>query len=320
MLRKHKRWRRPSIIRKLHIYIFLVPLVFWPVVQLCAEASAGADGFAESGRAVSLRSEISEQEAVLPETMDSGQVVTVAVTGDFKDPRREQAVARINEIRLEACKEGLVDPRDGDELTMEDYVPVEWSEAMEEIAVTRAAEASVLQDHVRPNGESCFTVNAEVDLSSAQTGGAEGTMDVSRMISADMEALAWGYGDVLDSIEGWYSEKEAYLASEGGEAGHYIALISPDVLYFGAADFTAYGQRDACAGEFSCSSDAGNTLEDEGKSKVRNESASEDPGEKALEIEVSVEKLGGICDRAIQMSAERIADRAAQIMPGRRKQ
>lgn len=309
-----------SIIRKLQFYVFLAPLVLWPAAQLRTEASGRAEGYVESGRAVSLCAEISGQENVQPQTSDSGQIVTVAVTGDFEDPQRKQAVARINEIRLEACKEGLVDPRDGDELTMEDYVPVQWSEAMEEIAVTRAAEASVLQDHVRPNGESCFTVNAEVEMKGTQTGSSEETLEVSRMISADMETLAWGYGDVLDSIEGWYSEKEAYLASGGSETGHYIALISPDVLYFGAADFTAYGQRDACAGEFSCSSDAGNTLGDEGKSIAGNESASEDPAGKVLKIEVSLVNLRDIYNHAVQMSAERIADRAAQILPGRRSQ
>lgn len=60
----------------------------------------------------------------------------------------DAALKRINEIRKEACKQGIQDPRDPNrKLTMSDYVPVKWSSDLEYIARVRAAEASVYMDH-----------------------------------------------------------------------------------------------------------------------------------------------------------------------------
>lgn len=70
----------------------------------------------------------------------------------------DAALKRVNEIREEACREGVQDPRDPDrKLTMADYVPIKWSSDLEYIARIRAAEASVYMDHERPNGTMCFT-------------------------------------------------------------------------------------------------------------------------------------------------------------------
>ena len=60
------------------------------------------------------------------------------------------ALARINEIRLEACREGVDNPDNpGTPLTMDDYLPIKWSSGMEYIARIRAAEAAVSEDHAR---------------------------------------------------------------------------------------------------------------------------------------------------------------------------
>lgn len=70
----------------------------------------------------------------------------------------DAALKRVNEIREEACREGVQDPRDPDrKLTMADYVPIKWSSDLEYIARIRAAEASVYMDHERSNGTMCFT-------------------------------------------------------------------------------------------------------------------------------------------------------------------
>lgn len=73
----------------------------------------------------------------------------------------DAALKRVNEIREEACREGVQDPRDPQDpdrkLTMADYVPIKWSSDLEYIARIRAAEASVYMDHERPNGTMCFT-------------------------------------------------------------------------------------------------------------------------------------------------------------------
>ncbi len=174
--------------------------------------------------------------------------VLVTVEGTFEETEAEKILARLNEIRYEACAEGVMNPQDGEPLTLDDYVPLKWSADLENRALTRAAEASLLADHTRPNGQSCFTF-------------------LDSGIMATNETLAWGYGSIVESVNGWYTEKEAYLSqtSESSELGkeadasevllsgvtsHYVALINPDNQYVGAADFAIDGQRDACAAQF----------------------------------------------------------------------
>lgn len=56
----------------------------------------------------------------------------------------DAALKRVNEIREEACREGVQDSRDPKrKLTMADYVPIKWSSDLEYIARIRAAKASV---------------------------------------------------------------------------------------------------------------------------------------------------------------------------------
>ena len=95
---------------------------------------------------------------------------------------------RINEIRKEACKQGVQDPRDPNrKLTMSDYVPVKWSSDLEYIARVRAAEASVYMDHQRPNGTMCF--------SQASPNG----------VKSWGEVLAWNNSnDMITGIDQWY--------------------------------------------------------------------------------------------------------------------
>lgn len=92
---------------------------------------------------------------------------TVNVKGSFTT-QGKQALAVINEFRKESCDNGYQDPRDPDKaLTPEDYVPMKWSETLEEAAQIRAAE-SLLEEvmepsgdlNLRPNGTSCDTVLA----------------------------------------------------------------------------------------------------------------------------------------------------------------
>ena len=72
----------------------------------------------------------------------------------------EAVINRINEIRLEACLEGVKNPRTGQPLTRKDYVPIKWSSDLEYIAKIRAAESIITMNHVRSNGTSCFAINS----------------------------------------------------------------------------------------------------------------------------------------------------------------
>lgn len=73
----------------------------------------------------------------------------------------QAALDRVNAIRKEACEEGVPDPRNSSrKLTSSDYVPIKWSSDLEYIARIRAAEASLVLAHTRPNGTRCFTLNS----------------------------------------------------------------------------------------------------------------------------------------------------------------
>ena len=163
----------------------------------------------------------------------------VKISGRFSYTSKEDILARINEIRLEACNEGICG------LTPDDYVPVRWSYDLEWIAQTRAAEAVLLKDHTRPN---------DGDFSSLAHNG----------VTSEGENLAWYYSsedaalkppiDIMKGIEQWYDEKECLLNNTGGVVGHYLALIEPTTKSIGIGGFTADSVDMGCvAGEFSSS-------------------------------------------------------------------
>lgn len=149
----------------------------------------------------------------------------------------DAALKRINEIRKEACKQGVQDPRDPNrKLTMSDYVPVKWSSDLEYIARVRAAEASVYMDHQRPNGTMCF--------SQASPNG----------VKSWGEVLAWNNSnDMITGIDQWYGEKQDWVKQTGGVTGHYTSMINPNNLYVGLATFICPDAdfKNTTSGEFS---------------------------------------------------------------------
>lgn len=161
----------------------------------------------------------------------NNELVEIRVDGRLEESDRQALLDRLNAIREEACREGVPNPVDGEPLRQEDYVPLEWSANLEKIAILRAVESTILQDHVRPDGTDCFSAAPEG-------------------VPFTTETLAWGFGSAAAAIEGWYSEKEAYVGESGTPAGHYMALINPENRFVGIADFQPDWQRDACAGAF----------------------------------------------------------------------
>ena len=84
--------------------------------------------------------------------------ITIEVPGLMKRQDIEAAIARINEIRQEACELGLPYPDENNQnhsttkyLKEGDLDDIVWSLGMENQAIIRAAEASVLWGHTRPN-------------------------------------------------------------------------------------------------------------------------------------------------------------------------
>ena len=156
----------------------------------------------------------------------------ISIKGEFLSDSKESLLKRVNEIRLEACKEGIVNPATGKKLTMKDYVPIKWSAQLEMIAQQRAAEATVSQAHQRPNGERCFTV----EYNGYKSWG---------------EVLAWNYSGMQQGIEQWYEEKADWVYNTGGVTGHYTAMINPENTYIGLGGFDPKNGDWICvAGEF----------------------------------------------------------------------
>ena len=146
----------------------------------------------------------------------------VAVEGSFNGDD-QAALDRINEIRLEACREGVRDPRNGSRfLTEADYVPLKWSSSLEYIARVRAAESSLVVSHTRPNGKDCFSVQAP-----------DGKESYS-------ENLAWNWENtIVSGIEQWYKEKSDWVnKTPNAKVGHYASMINPGYRYVGLASFT----------------------------------------------------------------------------------
>lgn len=134
----------------------------------------------------------------------------------------QAVLARVNAIRKEACEEGVPDPRNAKrKLTPSDYVPIRWSSDLEYIARIRAAEASIVIDHTRPNGTSCFTLKSPNGIQSYG------------------EVLAWNYTQkFLPGIEQWYEEKADWVnQNSNAVTGHYTQMIDPDNIYAGYATF-----------------------------------------------------------------------------------
>lgn len=131
----------------------------------------------------------------------------------------QEALDRINEIRYEACSEGIENPsKPGKALTLSDYHPLVWSADLEQTARYRAAEAYVTLDHTRPNGLSCFTFDGSVQSGS--------------------EVLAWFYDkNMLTGLEGFYKEKADWVNKTEGDTGHYTAMINPKFYSVGLGLF-----------------------------------------------------------------------------------
>lgn len=171
-------------------------------------------------------------------TEPSDGCVLVGIEGQYA-ANVQKALDRINEIRLEACEEGVQMPGNaGSRLKVSDYVPIKWSYDLEYIARIRAAEAIIRNEHTRPNGQRCFSLQSPNGISSYG------------------EVLAWNFSNsMLGGIEQWYDEKEDWVKQTGAVTGHYTQMIDPDNTYIGLGCFLSNkGEWSNCtSGEFSSS-------------------------------------------------------------------
>ncbi len=104
-----------------------------------------------------------------------------------------------------------------------DYVPAKWSAELERIAEIRAAEASIVMAHLRPN--SC---NEEST-----------TMIVNGFGFYAVENLAWSSWTINNAVNVWLSERKAYKnqSTSSSSVGHYGQMIKMSNTYMAIAGF-----------------------------------------------------------------------------------
>lgn len=153
--------------------------------------------------------------------------IFVGVEGSY--PEMSTALKKINKVRLQACKEGLINPADkSKKLTMDDYVPLKWSTDLEQVSRLRAVESFVggndNYNHNRLNGSNIY-------------------ISIPGCVTGEMETLAYEYGEEYksgkdaDGIDLWEWEKGFWEDGNTEDAGHYAAMINPKYRYVGISAF-----------------------------------------------------------------------------------
>lgn len=152
-----------------------------------------------------------------PSTEDRG-VTEVIFSGAYYVTDKDIILKRLNEIRKEACNQGINGLKPGD------YRELKWSSDLEEVARIRAAEADLYEAHTRPNGQRCFTVKSKNGVASYA------------------ENLAWNGDGLLFGIEQFYQEKYDLINKTGGQTGHYLAIINPEYKSVGMGCYKMNGK------------------------------------------------------------------------------
>ena len=164
-----------------------------------------------------------ELSKILPSDQDkpSQSCIFLGVHGNFYTDK-EKALQRINDIRKEACNEGVKDPETNKKFKPSDYKPYKWSTELEFIARIRSMEGGLTMGHTRLNGKNIFTVQ-------------------KNEIRSWAENLAWNWDNAnsIDMINQWYDEKHDWVTGGPGVTGHYESLISSRFSYVGLGWFNS---------------------------------------------------------------------------------
>ena len=164
-----------------------------------------------------------ELSKILPSDQDkpSQSCIFLGVYGNFYTDK-EKALQRINDIRKEACNEGVKDPETNKKFKPSDYKPYKWSTELEFIARIRSMEGGLTMGHSRLNGKGIFKVQ-------------------KNEIRSWAENLAWNWENAnsIDMINQWYDEKHDWVTGGPGVTGHYESLISSRFSYVGLGWFNS---------------------------------------------------------------------------------
>lgn len=161
--------------------------------------------------------------------------VLMGIEGEFvaiDEAAKEALLAEVNRIRREACEEGIANPNDRSrKLTIDNYVPLKWSQLLEKATAMRAVESSVYIGHARLSSDSSVFIN-------------------NYNVRVNAENLAWNWESadidaIFRAIAQWYDEKDDWVLNTDNDkandskeqTGHYENLINPKLRYIGLAGF-----------------------------------------------------------------------------------
>lgn len=181
------------------------------------------------------------------------------VSAAYIDDNAQEALKRINEIRLEAKNENILALKYNndnylDQSTDASGSELKWSKSAIEMSKTRADECQSQGkiSHTCPDGTTAVNI--------------VGTYSLENL------AMAWGQKQtMLDAVNSWYTEKAAYLehikflnketaTDTTKQWGHYSTLIGNEFTSVGLGTVyyqgtTQYGMESITAGEFSNATD-----------------------------------------------------------------
>lgn len=129
--------------------------------------------------------------------------VNIEVSGSSQYLDIAYLMDKLNAIRYEAYEQKLVS----------DYQPLSWDNTLAAVALNRAIEASLLFEHIRPNGQGFYTLSVNG-------------------VSSQGECLA-NYQNASRAIDSWRKEHDYH-----GIQSHYELMIDPDFCYVGLAEVT----------------------------------------------------------------------------------
>ncbi|MCR5104581.1 MAG: Ig-like domain-containing protein, partial [Eubacterium sp.] len=193
--------------------------------------------------------------------------VFVEVEGKFTSQDIAKAVERINEIREEACREGLAYPNPNNKeqsstkkLSETDYHALTWSQGMEIWANIRSAEMSIAVGHVRMNSFEEHTYNMP------EINGTKPALECGYFGMGFSSGIEDTDTDILNAINCWYEEKDEYIKNAKDSSGdikygHYQLMINPEIQCFGIGSFCPDNRHYFMSGIFSRSRGASDPTE-----------------------------------------------------------
>ena len=153
--------------------------------------------------------------------------VWLDITGTYYTGSAADILRQINAIRYEACKEGIIDKDTGKPLTLEDYVPLKWSNDLEQSVRLRAMEAGLTVAHA--------TLCDSIGIFSRIDGDKFNYLgeNLAWNNNHDASGIAYGINQFYEEKQDWINE--SVKGKSTGVTGHYTNMINPSFTHVGVA-------------------------------------------------------------------------------------